>query len=161
MDLDSAELPRDKKNTSVIGITREPQAWEATPTAKKCRALLCRPIDFNKLLEAVEDAVDNGNTHTYSPPRAHRAPDITLDTATLQLSCGGRQIRLTPGEAALFSLLSADRGQPVSIERLSETLGGSNSNKVNVHICALRSKLGQIYPRPLITTVRGQGYKML
>ncbi len=160
VDLDSAELPSDKKNTAIIGITRHPEEMDSSNEAKKCRILLRRPIDFHKFLDAVEDAVVGSNLQSYSPPRAHRAPDITLDTATLQLSCGGRQVRLTPGEAALFSLLSEKKGETVSYEALSAAVGGSDSNKVEVHICALRRKLGQIYSRPLITTVRGQGYKI-
>ncbi len=160
VDLDSAELPSDKKNTAIIGITRNPEEMDSHHEAKKCRILLRRPIDFNKLLNAVEDAVVDGNLHSYSPPRAHRTPDITLDTATLQLSCSGRQVRLTPGEATLFSLLSEKKGETVSYEALSAAVGGSDSNKIEVHICALRRKLGQIYSRPLITTVRGKGYKI-
>lgn len=160
VDLDSAEIPSDKKNTAVIGIARSPEETGAHPAVKKCRTLLRRPIDFHKFLDAVEDAVEGSNIHSYSPPRAHRAPDITLDTATLQLSCGGRQVRLTPGEAAIFSLLSDKRGDTVSYRTLADAVGGSDSNKVEVHICALRRKLSQIYSRPLITTVRGQGYKI-
>lgn len=160
VDLDSAELPRDKKNAIIIGITRYPDAAEMAAKAQKCRILLSRPINFNKLFDAVDDAIINGELHSYSPPRTHRAPDITLNTTDLTLSCGGRQVRLTPGEAALFSVLSENRGDAVSYEALSAAVGGSDSNKVEVHICALRRKLGQIYSRPLITTVRGQGYKI-
>lgn len=160
IDLDSTELPHGKKNAVIIGISRHPDSADVLAKAQKCRALLSRPLDFNKFFDAVEDAVTNGTHHSYSPPRAHRAPDITLDIVALTLSCGGKQARLTPAEATLFSLLSENSGKTVSYEALSAAVGGSDSNKVEVHVCALRRKLSAIYPRPLIITVRGQGYKI-
>ena len=117
-------------------------------------------LRFGVFLAAVDDAVNNVNKQTISPPRAHRAPDLVLNTADLTLSCGGRQVKLTPAEAALFSLLSDNKGAAVSYTRMSEAVGSSSSNKVEVHVCALRRKLGQIYSRPLIVTVRGEGYKL-
>lgn len=159
IDLDSAALPGDRKYTAVVGICRDPMALEPA-LASKCRTVVGRPLDFGEFLTAVDDAVNNVNKQTISPPRAHRAPDLVLNTADLTLSCGGRQVKLTPAEAALFSLLSDNKGAAVSYARLSETVGSSSSNKVEVHVCALRRKLGQIYSRPLIVTVRGEGYKL-
>ena len=159
IDLDSAPLPGDRKYTAIVGICRTPAELEAS-VAAKCRTIVSRPLDFAALLAAVEDAVHNVNKQTFAPPRAHRAPDLVLNTAELTLSCGGRQVKLTPAEAALFTLLSDKRGEAVSYAQLAEAVGISCSNKVEVHVCALRRKLGQIYSRPLITTVRGQGYKL-
>ena len=159
IDLDSAPLPGDRKYTAIIGICRDPTALE-TAVASKCRTVLDRPLDFAAFLAAAEDAVHNVNKQTVSPPRAHRAPDLILNTADLTLSCGSRQISLTPAEAALLTLLSDNRGCAVSYDRLADAVGGSASNKVEVHVCTLRRKLGKIYDRPLIVTVRGVGYKL-
>lgn len=159
IDLDSAPLPGDRKYTAVVGICRNPLSLEPS-VASKCRTVVGRPLDFDEFLAAVDDAVNNVNKQTFTPPRAHRAPDLILNTADLTLSCGGRQVKLTPAEAALYSLLSSKRGEAVSYAQLSEAVGVSGSNKVEVHVCALRRKLGQIYSRPLIVTVRGAGYKL-
>ncbi len=159
IDLDSASLPGDRKYTAIVAICRSPGELP-TKVAAKCRTVVSRPLDFEELLEAVEDAVHNVNKQIISPPRAHRAPDLVLNTAELSLSCGGRSVKLTPAEAALFSLLSSKQGETVGYDRLAAAVGGGDSNKVEVHICALRRKLSEIYPRPLITTVRGQGYRL-
>ena len=157
LDLDSAEPPHDKKHSAIIAVCRQPDALDAHTTAK-CRTVLSRPFEFSELIAAIEDAAANAGKHSYVAPRVKKAPPLTLTTATRVLTCGACQVVLTPTETAIFSLLMQERGKTVSSDQLSELLGNCTSNKIEVHICSLRRKIAQIYPFPLIKTVRGQGY---
>ena len=158
LDLDSAELPRDKKHSAIIAICREPSLLDAH-TASKCRTVLARPFEFSELISAVEDAAENAGKHSFVTSRDPKAPTLTLTDADRVLSCRDAQVTLTPSEAAIFSLLMQERTKVVTYEQISDLLGGCASNKAEVHICSLRRKIAQIYPLPLIKTVRGQGYR--
>ena len=158
LDLDSAELPHDKKHSAIIAVCRELDTLDAHVTSK-CRAVLSRPFEFSELMAAVEDAATNAGKHSYVTSRVKKAPALTLTTATRTLSCGASQVTLTPTEAAIFARLMQDRTKVVTYEQISDLLGGCASNKIEVHICSLRRKIAQIYPLPLIKTVRGQGYR--
>lgn len=158
IDLDSSELPHDKKSSAIIAVCREPDALDAH-TASKCRTVLSRPFEFSELIAAVQDAAENAGKHSYATSHVKKAPALTLTTASRVLSCGGRQVTLTPSEAEIFSLLMSERPKTVTYEQLSALLGGCSSNKIEVHICSLRRKIAQIYPLPLIKTVRSQGYR--
>ena len=158
LDLDSAELPHDKKHSAIIAVCRELDTLDAH-VASKCRAVLSRPFEFSELIAAVEDAVTNAGKHSYVTAHSKKAPTLTLTEASRVLSCGSVGVALTPTEAAIFSLLMSERAKIVTYEQIAALLGGCSSNKIEVHICSLRRKIAQIYPLPLIKTVRGQGYR--
>lgn len=158
LDLDSAELPHDKKHSAVIAVCRELDTLDAH-VASKCRCVLARPFEFSELIAAVEDAATNAGKHSYVTSRIKKAPALTLTTATRTLSCGTAQVTLTPTEAEIFSLLMKERAKVVTYEQITAKLGDCGSNKIEVHVCSLRRKIAQIYPLPLINTVRGQGYR--
>ncbi|MBQ9779645.1 MAG: winged helix-turn-helix domain-containing protein [Clostridia bacterium] len=82
------------------------------------------------------------------------------------LSLDGKEISLTPREAALFSCLWKNRGKTVPKALLREALdapqgeGASADNTPEVYICHLRRKLERPSGKRLITTVRGEGYRL-
>ena len=91
---------------------------------------------------------------------------LQLDEDGLTLHAGDLTVTLTENEALLLSLLLQHRGEPVSKETLHRALcrgedTPSGSNKVEVHLCNLRRKLEQPLGLRLISTVRGQGYRLL
>ena len=91
---------------------------------------------------------------------------LQLDEDGLTLHAGDLTVTLTENEALLLSLLLQHRGEPVTKETLHRALCGgedtpSGSNKVEVHLCNLRRKLEQPLGLRLISTVRGQGYRLL
>lgn len=83
---------------------------------------------------------------------------VSLDPATLQVTCRGTPVALHRKEFALLHQLLAHPGRVVTHDKLEEALYGwgeeVESNAVQVHIHHLRRKL---YPE-LIRTVRGVGY---
>ena len=158
LDLDSAEPPHDKKHSAIIAVCREPDALDAH-TAAKCRCILPRPFEFSELISAVEDAAENAGKHSIVTSRVKKTPALTLTEADRVLSCKDGEVTLTPTEAAIFVRLMQERPNVVTYEQISDLIGGCASNKIEVHICSLRRKIAQIYPLPLIKTVRGQGYR--
>jgi DNA-binding response OmpR family regulator len=94
-------------------------------------------------------------------PSLERCGDLVVDRALRAARRGGVLLSLTPKEFALLEVLVDARGAAVSREELIDRCWDERadmfSNAVNVHIAALRRKLG---PPPLIETVRGGGYAL-
>jgi DNA-binding response OmpR family regulator len=84
--------------------------------------------------------------------------DLVLDSAAGTVLRAGRPIELTATERRLLEHLAAHRDQVLSKVQLLTSVWGYEDfdpNLVEVHISALRRKLGE--PR-LLHTVRGVGY---
>lgn len=85
---------------------------------------------------------------------------ICLDTAGRRLFRNGEEISLPPRALALLELLLLHRGQALSRRQIEEHLypwgEEISSNAVEVHVHAIRRKLG----RDVIRTVHGVGYML-
>ena len=84
--------------------------------------------------------------------------DVVIDTAAKRVQRNGVAVDLTSREYAVFEILARSRGRLVTRAQLTEHLYDEDvdiaSNVVDVHIAALRRKLGP----ELIRTRRGEGY---
>jgi two-component system OmpR family response regulator len=84
--------------------------------------------------------------------------DVVVDTAAKRVQRNGVAIELTAREFAVLEMLVQSRGRLVTRSRLCEYLYNEDvditSNVVDVHIAALRRKLGP----EIIRTRRGEGY---
>jgi two-component system OmpR family response regulator len=93
-----------------------------------------------------------------NPASIVRLGDITIDTASHQVWRGGEPIALTAREFAILELLTRSRGSIVNRSRICEHSYNEDtdvaSNVVDVHVAALRRKLGP----HVIRTRRGEGY---
>ncbi len=83
---------------------------------------------------------------------------LVLDPATHEVRLNGNEIKLSGREFALLHALLQDPGVPLSRSQLEDRLYGWDeeigSNAVEVHIHALRRKIGS----ELVRNVRGVGY---
>lgn len=91
-----------------------------------------------------------------------RVGDVRLHHGARQVSVAGELVTLTPKEFELLSMLVQAGGDVVTRESLMESIWDTSwvgaSRTLDVHVSALRSKLG----RPgLIETVRGTGYRVV
>lgn len=90
--------------------------------------------------------------------------DIALNTATLLLSKGGKEIKLTLRECELMEFLMLRKGLIASKELIIEKLWGFDSeaehNNVEVYISFLRKKLNYLSSSVVISTTRGVGYAL-
>jgi DNA-binding response OmpR family regulator len=91
-------------------------------------------------------------------PSTIQVADLVLDAQAGTVLRGERPIELTATELRLLEYLAAQRGRVVSKAQILTAVWGYDDydpNLVEVHISALRRKLGE--PR-LLHTVRGLGY---
>lgn len=91
--------------------------------------------------------------------------DLTINTATHEIRIEGREIKLTPREFAILTLLAKHRGNVFSIERIYESVWNESffqsDNTVMVHIRKIREKIESNPRQPrYIKTVWGVGYKI-
>lgn len=91
--------------------------------------------------------------------------ELSLDTASFQLTKGGRQILLTPMEYKILALLMRSPGRIFTKVQLYEGAVGpyfeGDDNTMMVHISKLREKIEDDPKVPKhIITVRGLGYKL-
>ena len=88
--------------------------------------------------------------------------DIGLNTNTLKLSSGTREVKITLKESDLLDLLISRKNFATSKEVIIEKIWGFDSevehNHVEVYISFLRKKLAYLSSEVIINTVRGVGY---
>ena len=121
---------------------------------------LVKPFAFQELLARIRvltrvKAQDTtGSTYSIA--------DLTLNTATRQVTRGGRSISLSAKEFALLEYLMRNKDRVLSRDQIENNLwnfdyeGGTNA--VDVYIRYLRKKIDEDFDRKLIHTVRGVGY---
>jgi two-component system response regulator RegX3 len=86
-----------------------------------------------------------------------------LDPGRYQLRLGGKAIDLPRKEFEVLRLLMSRPGRMVTREDLLEEVWGygwTDSKSLDQHIRRLRRKLEQVAGSPVITTVRGVGYRL-
>ena len=94
-----------------------------------------------------------------------RIADLTVDLKGHQVLRDGKDLRLTPLEFDLLSVLARKPWQVFSREELLEQVWGYRHNSadtrlVNVHIQRLRSKVEKDPDHPeVVVTIRGVGYR--
>jgi DNA-binding response OmpR family regulator len=90
--------------------------------------------------------------------------DLEIDTAARKASRRGQAVTLQPREYALLEYLARRRGHIVTRAEIEEHIYAGEtdllSNVVDSAICALRRKLTEASPAPLIHTRRGLGYEL-
>jgi DNA-binding response OmpR family regulator len=117
-----------------------------------------KPFRFQELLARIRAVLRRRDIVLH---RVLKAADVTLDRGTREVTRAGRVVELTPREFDLLELLLAHPGQVFPRETILNRLWGytfvGDSNVIDVHIGALREKLGDRPPK-LIQAVRGVGY---
>jgi DNA-binding response OmpR family regulator len=90
--------------------------------------------------------------------------DLTLDLLRHEARRDGRAIALTAKEFALLEFLMRHPGQVLTRTQITDHVWRYDlealSNVVDIYIHYLRDKVDRDFPRPLIKTVRGVGYKI-
>jgi two-component system OmpR family response regulator len=88
--------------------------------------------------------------------------DLVLDSSSLRVSVGDRQLSMSPKEFALLRLLATNLGRTLSRTRILEDVWGSSEhidqNIVEQYVSYLRRKLSPEDSGLRIRTVRGSGY---
>ena len=116
---------------------------------------LVKPIDFKELDARLRSVMRRKDGHN-SPVIEHG--DLTYDINGKTVKLNGEQVSLSRMEVSILAILLQGRGRYYNKTMLEEHLYDDSStvegNSIEVHISALRKKLG----RSLIKTTRGLGY---
>lgn len=98
------------------------------------------------------------------PSNTLKFGDFELNTATLKLSSGRKEVKLILKESELLELLISRKNSATSKEIIIEKLWGFDAevehNNVEVYISFLRKKLIHLDSEVTINTVRGVGYNL-
>jgi two-component system copper resistance phosphate regulon response regulator CusR len=99
-----------------------------------------------------------------SAPTVLRVADLELDPATRVARRNGREITLTTKEFSVLQVLMREAGRVLTREYISEHAWDDNydpfSNVIDVYIARLRKKIDQADEEPLLSTIRGAGYRL-
>ena len=90
---------------------------------------------------------------------------VTINAATHEVTCDGREVSLTPLEFDLLLALAKHPRQVMTRQKLMEEVWGyhhsGDTKLINVHVQRLRSKIEKDPERPeIVITVRGVGYRV-
>ena len=120
---------------------------------------LVKPFSFDELCARLEALVRR--SYQAKNPVIRKGP-LQVNTASRQVLCAGREVKLTPREYSLLELLVLRAGEVLSRRELWQRLYEFDrevaSNVVDVLVYSLRKKLSPAAPQSLIKTRRGQGY---
>jgi two-component system OmpR family response regulator len=100
------------------------------------------------------------------PPAVLRAGALVMWPEQRRAECDAQELTLTPTEFNLLEVLASEVGRIVSKEQLSlRALGrpiGPFDRSIDVHICAIRQKLGATPAgQSRICSIRGMGYQLV
>lgn len=117
---------------------------------------LVKPFDLDELLARCAALIRRRSGQT-APVIAHG--DLSYEPASGHVEKNGNPVMLSGRERAVFDCLIRNAGRAVSKEKITENVydwssEDIESNTIEVHIAALRRKLG----REIIKTIRGVGY---
>ena len=121
---------------------------------------LPKPFKFKELLARIRAVLRRRGA---TAERALRFGEVVLNRDTREVFLAGRPIRLTPREFDLLEVFMLHPRQVMTRDVLLDRVWGTDyfgdRNLIEVHVSALRDKLGD-QRRELIRTVRGLGYAL-
>jgi DNA-binding response OmpR family regulator len=122
---------------------------------------LIKPFDLEVLIARVRAVARRGAAPL---SLVLRAADLTLNTATREVTRGKRMLELTRTEYSLLELLVRNAGRIVPREQIIETVWGFGTDvensTVDTFVHLLRRKVDPPEEPKLIQTIRGVGYAL-
>ena len=123
---------------------------------------LVKPYAFAELIARVEAL--SRRRETGAVATTLRVGDLEMDLISRNVRRDGKVIDLQPREFQLLEFMMRHAGQSVTRTMLLEKVWNYHfdpqTNVIDVHISRLRSKLDRGFDRPMLTTVRGAGYRL-
>ncbi len=120
---------------------------------------IAKPFSFLELLARIE-AVTRRRANT--PETILRVGDLEVNALTQTVKRGGRDILMQPREFRLLEFLMRHAGQTVTRTMLLEGVWKyrfePETKVIDVQMSRLRQKVDRGFDKPLIHTVRGEGY---
>lgn len=153
-----AELRSRQVHTPILMLTaKDGELDEAEALDTGADDFLSKPFSYVVLLARLRALLRRGTT---SQPVVLRSGPVALDVARRVCTVDDRVAELTPREFAVLEYLLRRSGEVVPkraiVEHVWDIAFDGDDNVVEVHVSALRRKLGA----DAIETVRGGGYRM-
>ncbi len=149
------------RTVPVLMLTAKDGEWDqAEALDSGADDYLTKPFSYPVLLARVRALIRRAAGHS---SRAIVVDDLTVDLAARRVTRGGHEIALTAREFALLEYFAHRPGTVVSktelLQHVWEQVDTVDPNVVEVYVGYLRRKLDAGRPEPLLTTVRGAGYR--
>jgi two-component system, OmpR family, response regulator len=123
---------------------------------------LVKPYAFAELIAWVEALSRRRETGSVST--VLKVGDLEMDLIGRTVHRAGQEIDLQPREFQLLEFLMRHANQSVTrtmlLEKVWEYHFDPQTNVIDVHISRLRSKIDKGFPRAMLQTVRGAGYRL-
>jgi two-component system response regulator VanR len=160
---------REQKNMPIIMLSAKSQDMDKIMgLSTGADDYMSKPFNPLELLARVKSQLRRYTRLNVPRPEASseiEIDELTINTANHEIRVEGREIKLTPREFAILTLLAKNRGIVFSIERIYESVWNESffqsDNTVMVHIRKIREKIESNPRQPrYIKTVWGVGYKI-
>ena len=123
---------------------------------------LVKPYAFSELIARVEALSRRRETGAVSTTL--KVGDLCMDLIARTVHRGSAEIDLQPREFQLLEFLMRHAGQSVTrtmlLEKVWEYHFDPQTNVIDVHISRLRGKIDKGFDHPMLSTVRGAGYRL-
>jgi DNA-binding response OmpR family regulator len=118
-----------------------------------------KPFGLRELIARIRAVTRRGRTA--QPDGSVQVGELEVDPRARRVRLDGRELDLTPKEFDVLAMLARDPGAVVSrrslLDEVWETSWYGSTKTIDVHVAALRRKLGDA---GWIETVRGVGFRL-
>ena len=123
---------------------------------------LTKPFGFSELLARIENLLRRRSGK--APETTLRCADLEMDLLSRKVARAGRTLDLLPREFKLLEYFLRNRDRVVTrtmlLEQVWDYRFDPHTSIIDTHISRLRKKLDEGFPRPLLHTLRGVGYRL-
>lgn len=124
---------------------------------------LTKPFELPVFLARVRALLRRGLAGTSSEEeRQIKVGDLAVDLDAYRVTCGKKELQLTPSEFKLLVALVQSQGRVLTRERLIDLVQGQGvtvvDRAIDTHVFGLRKKLGKCAES--VETIRGVGYRV-
>ncbi len=160
---------REERNMPIIMISAKSEDMDKIQgLASGADDYLTKPFNPLELLARVKSQLRRYrkyNEKAEEDSRIIEIGDLLINTDTCQVHVSGKEVRLTPKEFDILTLLAVNKGNVMNVRKIYESVWKQDffksDNTVMVHITKIREKIEEDPKRPLyIKTVWGVGYKI-
>ena len=158
--LDVCRRLRERSDVPIIVVTaRGEEADRVVGLELGADDYVVKPFGLRELIARIRAVTRRTGARRDGAPL--RVGELEVDERARRATLAGRELGLTPKEFDLLAALARDPGAAVSrrrlLEEVWETSWYGSAKTIDVHVAALRRKLGE---PGWIETVRGVGFRL-